>query len=341
VSKKSSRKVGRVVKYTRADGTQVEKRYAPWQPKPVANTGTTLGDLLAAWQRSPRWRNTLKQRSQETYGRAMRPLAPFARVEAKDLTRRDLLDLRDAILEARGPGAARTFVTAVGSLWNWALDYDWNVQPGATRRLLEDLPSGELPAWSRVEADLACQHLPERLRRAVVLGMHTGQRRGDLIAMRWSDYDGAAIHIVQEKTGTELVIPVVPELKAELDAWKPSVMNMSGKTAGTILLTDASERWNETNLSTQMSRYLDKVPGFPSGRNIHGLRKLVAASLAAAGCSVHEIMSITGHKTLAMVALYTKSMDQERTAEAAVAKLTEQRAKTALNLSPTKSLQKR
>jgi hypothetical protein len=51
-------------------------------------------------------------------------------------------------------------------------------------------------------------------------------------------------------------------------------------------------------------------------------------------------MSITGHKTLAMVALYTKSMDQERTAEAAVAKLTEQRAKTALNLSPTKSLQK-
>jgi integrase len=155
-------------------------------------------------------------------------------------------------------------------------------QPGATRRLLEDLPSGELPAWSRVEADLACQHLPERLRRAVVLGMHTGQRRGDLIAMRWSDYDGAAIRIVQQKTGTELVIPVVPELKAELDAWKPSVMDMSGKTAGTILLTDASEPWTETNLSTQMSRYLDKVPGFPSGRNIHGLRKLVAASLAAA-----------------------------------------------------------
>jgi integrase len=327
VSQKSSKKAGRVVRYVRRDGTKVEKRYAPWQAAAPRN-GQTIADLIEAWQRSPRWRN-LAPSSQNSYTHAVRTLACVAAVDVRDLARRDLLALRDAIVEARGPGAARDFITAVGSMWAFAIDYDWPVMPAIATRLLKDLPKGELPPWTAAELALAVQHLPERLRRAVILALHTGQRRSDLIAMRWSDYDGQTIPVSQEKTGAKLVLPVVPALRAELDAWMPSVVDLAGKTPGTILVTDAGEPWTDTNLSAQMNIWLKKVPGFPAGRNVHGVRYLAAASLAQAGCTVHEIMAITGHKTIAMVQKYTASISQEQSALAAVAKLALHREKFA------------
>ncbi len=137
-------------------------------------------------------------------------------------------------------------------MWAYAVDYDWPVTPAVAARLLRDLPVGEWPAWTEAEADLAVQHLPERLRRAVILARFTGQRRGDLIAMRWSDYDGQTIRVVQEKTGQRLVIPVVPELQAALESWRPSVVDLSsGKPVGTILVTDAGEPWQASNLSAR------------------------------------------------------------------------------------------
>ena len=70
---------------------------------------------------------------------------------------------------------------------------------------------------------------------------------------------------------------------------------------------------------------LAKIDGFPAGRNIHGLRKLAAQNLAECGCTLHEIGSITGHKSLAMLRLYTAGLDQERLAEAAVLRWTGKR----------------
>jgi integrase len=48
-----------------------------------------------------------------------------------------------------------------------------------------------------------------------------------------------------------------------------------------------------------------------------------AAWLAESGCTPHEIASITGHKTLAMIEHYTAGVDQVRRAKAAIFKLKE------------------
>ena len=54
---------------------------------------------------------------------------------------------------------------------------------------------------------------------------------------------------------------------------------------------------------------------------LHGLRKCAARKLAEAGCSEQEIMSVTGHRTSAMVAHYTKGANKKRQANAAITKL--------------------
>jgi integrase len=50
----------------------------------------------------------------------------------------------------------------------------------------------------------------------------------------------------------------------------------------------------------------------------HGLRKNAAIALAEAGCTVHQIMAITGHKTLRQAMHYTQRAAQEKLAQQAI-----------------------
>jgi integrase len=39
------------------------------------------------------------------------------------------------------------------------------------------------------------------------LARYSGQRKGDCCTMRWDDFDGRRIQVVQKKTGTRLWVP--------------------------------------------------------------------------------------------------------------------------------------
>jgi integrase len=51
----------------------------------------------------------------------------------------------------------------------------------------------------------------------------------------------------------------------------------------------------------------------------HGLRKAAARRLAEAGCTAHQIQSVTGHKTLKEVERYTRAASQKSLAQSAMA----------------------
>jgi integrase len=58
----------------------------------------------------------------------------------------------------------------------------------------------------------------------------------------------------------------------------------------------------------------------PNGLSAHGLRKSACRRLAEAGCTAHEIMSISGHASLREVQRYTAAADQARMARCAMEK---------------------
>src|SRR5690242_3901091 len=126
-------RAGRVVKYTLADGTPVEKRYAAWQPTPDAiRAKDTIEDLLEAWQRSPRWKK-LAASTQATYASACKHLRGIHRVPVREITRRHLLDMRDGVAETHGMGSANSFVTVLSRIFNFAVDYEWIQHPPTAR----------------------------------------------------------------------------------------------------------------------------------------------------------------------------------------------------------------
>ena len=314
--KSSQRRAERVVRKTLADGTVKEYRYPPASAKKKRSRfeDDTLGALILSHKISPEWRDLADVT--KTYKMVyLRSLERIGHVAVKKLTRRQIHEIRDAIALKRGNGAANAFVQTTSTLLSWAVDRGWI--PYSPTNGIKALPGGHLRAWTAQEADLAESKLSEPLRRVIVLARHTAQRRGDLCAMTWSAYDGQTIRLRQLKGGDKaplLVVPVPPVLKRELDQWR------SEATSTQILTAPNGQPWHPNYLSHAMPIAL-QAAGLDKGLNVHGLRKLAAASLADAGCSTHEIMAITGHKTLSMVQLYTASADQERLAHAAIDRL--------------------
>ena len=304
----------RTVTRTLADGSTkaytyevkpaVKRRVSRYEPESV-------GALMLAWQSSPEWA-ALAKATKTTHSVYLRELFRLKDQAAKAITRKMLLAIRDAIAVKRGNGAGTGFARAASCLFAWGVSRDWlahNPMTGA-----RPLPGGTLPAWTEAEARLAMERLPEPERRAVVLAYHIGQRRGDLIKLPWSAYDGLTIRLRQEKTGVSLVLPVHPELKLELDRWS------ADKSSPLILTAARGGAWSGVLLSHALPTALTKI-GIVRTLGIHGLRKLAATRLAEAGCSAHEISSITGHRSLSMVEHYTRTADQERLASAAIVRL--------------------
>jgi integrase len=308
-------KEDRVVRKRLADGSVKEYRYPRVRAEKVGRYGAnTLGALIVAYKRSPEWK-ALSPSTKAGKSLYLKPLEEVHQLDTAKLRRRQIIAIRDGIADLSGNGAAGKFISAARTLMAWAISRDWIENNPAAE--IKALPGGSLRAWTNAEADHAIANLPQPYRRAVILARYTGQRRGDLIRLTWSAYDGHALRLRQQKSGKsapELVIPIPAALKAELGEWRKS-------TASTHILTSVTGRpWVATHLTNALPRELQKI-GLDRGLNIHGLRKLAATSLAEAGCTVHQIAAITGHRTLSMVELYTRSVDQKNLAESAVAQL--------------------
>jgi integrase len=310
-SRKSKKKAERIVKRTLADGTTREYRYAAYKPRPPKHAADSVQALIDSYRRSQAW-DSLAPTTRAVYSIYLRDLEDAGTAIVDKVTRRDLLDAQDAIARSRGNGAATGFMRAASALFSWAVDREWIDRSPVHR--IPKRPSGSLPAWTPEQAAIALAGLPEHLRRVVVLGAYTGQRRGDLCALTWAAYDGATIRCTQQKTGIELVISVHPELRRELDAWKAQTTTL------TILCNQFGRPWNGHILSGALPRELQRL-GLPKGLNVHGLRKMFASTLANHGASTHQIQAGTGHRTLGMVAHYTRSADQQRLNQDAISLL--------------------
>ncbi len=130
---------------------------------------------------------------------------------------------------------------------------------------------------------------------ALVLALHTGQRQGDLLRLAWGNYDGRKISLRQGKTGRKVNIPCTKALKETLDGLqKQSTLILTTKTGRAFQKRYFSDQWEKTCKEAG----LDQVR-FPDSKNaglhFHDLRGTTVTMLFQAGCSLGEIVSVTGH----------------------------------------------
>jgi len=234
--------------------------------------------------------------------------AQFGAGMLRDLRSRHVKFIRDHFKEKFTASQADMAIDKLSVVWKFAdqhlgLDLDTNPTTGVAR-LHKTKKENERKPWTDDVFTVFEANAPGRLRVAVTLLLYTGQRVSDMVNMKWSHFDGDLIEVVQQKTGETAWIPCHRRLKA--------VLATLPRRGDNILSGDRGERYKSASISTLVRRVLHNA-GI-RGYSVHGLRKNAAQALAEAGCSISEIMAITGHRSPGMALHYAKRAEKKRLA---------------------------
>lgn len=174
--------------------------------------------------------------------------------------------------------------------------------------------TGGFRTWSEEEIETFYTKFPigTRERLAFDLLLFTGQRRGDVVRMGRQHVRDGVLLIRQSKTGTEVEIPLAPDLRRSLDLLPAGqlVFLMTGQ--GKPFTAAGFGNWFRDTVSSA---------GLPVSLSAHGLRKAACRRLAEAGCTAPQLMAVSGHKTLAEATRYIEMANRKALAEEGMRKV--------------------
>jgi integrase len=295
---------GRLQAKTHLNARKAE-RPRTWAP---GNVGWVIGEYLKSKQHAE-----LADRTRHVYRRALELMR--ASIGDRVLA---LLDTEDAdiycaqVERHRGAATADLHLHLISKLWKFSRGLPEcrrkgrsNPTDDAERRYRVRSPHEPWPTWVQTKF---LQAATPTLQLAFHLLLYTGQRRSDIVALNWSDFDGTKIHLIQQKTKERVSIRVHRKLL--------KLLEVTPRNHERMLTNRRGKPYNGDVLSREMKQTLKSID---AGRyTLHGLRKSAAVALAELGCSELEIMAVLGHKTSKMAAHYCRDANRGWLTERAI-----------------------
>ena len=277
-----------------------------WQK---GNIPGSIGDVVSRYRASPEFKR-LAPTTRKTYMESLGLLeqAFFADEPITAVTAAWLYEARDALSDT--PRQADKFLAMMSVLLNFSI----------ARGLRQDNPAQHVKKlragksfepWPDAAIERFRASANPRMVWAMELALYTGQRRSDVLAMRWNQIENGLIAVEQQKTGERLHIPLHPHLEDVLTGIPRKGMGIVHRADG--------RPYSGDGFASIFQREKKRL-GL-GALQFHGLRHTAGQRLAEAGCSDREIMAILGHRTAAMVTRYTRGAEQKRLAKAAIVKL--------------------
>lgn len=280
------------------------------EAKPVHKDRASFRWLINKYEHGAEY-EVLAPSTQDDYSKMLRIIEDYLGDEPFAVTTRAMIKgVRDKMVAT--PRKAHKFVQVVSLLYTYA-DGEGLVEEGYNPTAkIKRLKAKVTPyvVWSEPEIALLLSKAPGHIVTPVLLALYTGQRREDVVAMEWDDYQGSIIRVKQSKTGEPLEIACHPTLRKHLAARKTEF-------GGKIARAANGRPYTVNSLSQALRRACATIKGMPN-RTMHGLRYAAAARLEAAGCTAGQCSSVLGHRTYQMAMKY---MTQRRDSEAAVKKM--------------------
>lgn len=171
-------------------------------------------------------------------------------------------------------------------------------------------------SWSEEEIAQYQRHhkLGTAARLALEIMLWTGQRRGDARLFGPQHIAGGKANFTPTKTGRQMGMAIAPDLRAAIDA-----MPVVGAKA--FLVTAAGRPYSQAGIGNKMREWCDEA-GLPHC-TAHGLRKAIARRAAEIGGTQQQIKAVGGWRGDGEVTLYTESVEQNRLADEAIARISD------------------
>jgi integrase len=225
----------------------------------------------------------------------------------------------EAILAAKAatPDMANSLLKRIRALMQFAVSAGMiTVDPTIGIKPMKKRNTGGFKVWSEdsIAAYRAHHAIGTSPRLALELLIGTIQRRGDVVRLGRQHLDRGVLAFRQHKTKTEMVIPILPELRVALDAMVASTNTM------TFLTTETGRPFTARYFGKWFRRQC-AAAGVALGYSAHGLRKAGATRLADNGATASELCSWGGWRTLAEAEKYVREANRRRLARGSADKL--------------------
>lgn len=220
-------------------------------------------------------------------------------------------DLQRYVKQRRDAGAAPATINSelatLSHLLKRAVEWSWLDRPVKIPRLpvdnrrlvylTEDQAQRLLEA---ARADACWEVYP-----FILIGLHTGMRRMEILSIRWEhvDLERRVIHVPKAKAG-----PRDQPMTAELATYLGELRAMM--PGATWLFPADSASGHRIAIEKPFRRVVAAAGLDPLEVNRHVLRHTAITHLVQAGVDLPTVQRISGHKTLAMVARYSHQSGQ-------------------------------
>jgi integrase/recombinase XerD len=237
---------------------------------------------------------------------------PVALMQAKHVRK-----LRDELTST--PAAANIRLKALKALFAWACEEQDDLAPHDPTlgvKKLKYVTQGH-HTWTLEEIkQYKSRHpLGTKARLAMDLLRFTTGRREDAVRFGPQHIRNGRVQFRQAKNEhrnpVDIDIPLHSELKASIDA------TPSGHL--TFLVTAYGKPFTPAGFGNAMRDWCDQANLLHC--SAHGLRKATPTQMAEEGATPHELMAITGHRSLEEVERYTRAALKKKLADSAMAKL--------------------
>jgi integrase len=162
-----------------------------------------------------------------------------------------------------------------------------------------------------IEQYRAYWSLGTQQRLVMEFALETASRRGEVVRLGPQHVKSGWIRIERTHGSKDVHIPISPELQAACDAMPKAHL--------TYIVSAYGKPRSKYGLGNDFAKWATEA-GLPARCRLHGLKKGGMRRLAEAGNTAHELMAISGHKTLSEVQRYTEAANQEKLAQSGMAK---------------------
>lgn len=284
---------------------------------PAPTASGTFAWLVERYKSSAKWASLAPSTQSFRAGILDRVVQTGGNIRIGQITRKIIADGRDR--RSQTPFAAVNYLKVMNQLFSFAVDAGFMAEnPAKGIEKATPRTTGH-HVWTVEEVRLFQERWPigTRERLAMDILLYTGLRRGDVVRLGRQHVRDGVIRIRAEKTGIEVVLPMLPQLQASINA------TQTGDLA--FLCTLHGRPWVKESFGTWfgLACKAAKVPG-----RAHGLRKAGATIAAENGASDQQLMAIFGWTNPEQAAVYTRTANRAKLAAMAAALLVPDEPKT-------------
>ncbi len=157
---------------------------------------------------------------------------------------------------------------------------------------------------------------PLELQQALILALHTGQRYGDLVRLRWADYDGETLNLCQSKGSRSVAVTATATLRAMLDGMDRRGPFILTRPDGRPWFTEKDDKalgkaWHARMKDSGIypKPWDEMTKEEKRGQlHFHDIRGTAVTLLSEAGATPQQIAGLTGHSIKSVYTILEKYM---------------------------------